>query len=102
MANRIWNDPYWIDLKYQAKRRAQRLSRSRCEFCWLRPISDLHHRTYERDGNELLDDVMAVCRRCHEAIHFGADMRCHEQYLAARGDSGLGITEQWKAYIANP
>lgn len=30
---------------------------------------DLHHRTYERLGRELLTDLVAVCRECHEAIH---------------------------------
>jgi len=30
---------------------------------------DLHHRTYQRIGRELLHDVIPVCRKCHDAIH---------------------------------
>lgn len=29
----------------------------------------LHHKTYERVGNELLDDLVLLCRGCHEAVH---------------------------------
>lgn len=31
--------------------------------------TDLHHRTYERLGRELLTDMVAVCRDCHFSIH---------------------------------
>lgn len=30
---------------------------------------ELHHRTYERLGRELLTDLVAICRECHEAVH---------------------------------
>lgn len=29
----------------------------------------VHHRTYERIGNEGLDDLIVVCPRCHMKIH---------------------------------
>ena len=29
----------------------------------------IHHHTYDRLGNEHLDDLIAVCRRHHSAIH---------------------------------
>lgn len=92
-------DVYWWSLKDDAKRRA----RNRCEFCRLRPIYDLHHRTYERQFNERIEDVMAVCRRCHQAIHgllgWGVPIRAAEDSLAARGDCGIGITELWLEYL---
>lgn len=30
---------------------------------------DLHHLTYERLGHELPEDIVAVCRPCHDLIH---------------------------------
>jgi len=30
---------------------------------------DVHHKTYERWGEESLDDLIAVCRKCHDWIH---------------------------------
>jgi len=31
---------------------------------------DLHHATYERLGAEAHDDLVPMCRACHEALHF--------------------------------
>lgn len=30
---------------------------------------DVHHRTYRRLGKERPDDLVPVCRRCHQLIH---------------------------------
>jgi hypothetical protein len=30
---------------------------------------DVHHLTYERLGSELADDLLVLCRNCHELIH---------------------------------
>ena len=30
---------------------------------------DLHHKTYERIGSELLTDLEPLCRPCHNALH---------------------------------
>lgn len=30
---------------------------------------NVHHRTYERVGNESQDDLVALCRDCHELVH---------------------------------
>lgn len=37
-----------------------------CENCHQRPYEETHHTTYERMGHELPEDLMAVCRLCHE------------------------------------
>ena len=43
----------------------------------------LHHKTYERFGNEDLDDLVMLCERCHSDVH-----KFHESnvdlYRAAR------------------
>jgi hypothetical protein len=40
-----------------------------CEGCRRRRPVEVHHLTYERLGREMLFDLVAVCRPCHEAIH---------------------------------
>jgi 5-methylcytosine-specific restriction endonuclease McrA len=40
-----------------------------CEGCGQRPAVQVHHLTYERLGDELLFDLVAVCMTCHEKCH---------------------------------
>jgi len=44
---------------------------------------------------------MAVCRQCHEAIHFGGKINATRHSLAAAGDTGKGMTRQWRQYLEN-
>lgn len=44
-----------------------------CERCGVRPYESTHHLTYERIGNELLEDLLAVCNWCHEFISAKSD-----------------------------
>lgn len=55
----------WKKLRTRVRRRA----RGWCERCKVGPRADVHHLTYERLGNERLDDLVAVCRECHEHLH---------------------------------
>lgn len=41
----------------------------RCECCQMRNGSSVHHRTYERLGEELPEDLIHVCDCCHKMIH---------------------------------
>lgn len=41
----------------------------RCAICGSRQSIDVHHRTYERLGHELLTDCIALCRECHALFH---------------------------------
>lgn len=48
---------------------ARSIASNRCEMCEsTRPPLDVHHLTYERRGQELADDLIALCRRCHYAF----------------------------------
>jgi hypothetical protein len=42
---------------------------SRCEICRECHASEVHHKTYQRVGRENLDDLLAVCERCHKIQH---------------------------------
>lgn len=46
------------------------LAGGRCRTCNATgPILQAHHRTYERLGNEDLDDLTCLCQRCHLLFH---------------------------------
>ncbi len=48
---------------------AQKLARNRCQVCNAKgQILDTHHRTYERIGNELPEDLIVLCRPCHDTF----------------------------------
>ena len=82
--NKAWWDHYkeYLDTpKWDAKRN-QRLAfdNYKCVKCKREGreslADDVHHRTYRRLGNELLEDLISVCRKCHEIVHgkkFGPD-----------------------------
>jgi hypothetical protein len=38
----------------------------RCALCYSRENVEVHHRTYERLGNERLTDCIVLCARCHK------------------------------------
>lgn len=41
----------------------------RCRVCNSTEQLNVHHRTYERRGNEDLDDLTTLCQPCHEYFH---------------------------------
>ncbi len=58
---------YWKTVSAAVKRRAGH----RCQVCNSPHDLAAHHRTYEHRGSELayLDDLIALCRRCHSIFH---------------------------------
>lgn len=42
-----------------------------CAYCKTNHDIDLHHKTYERVGNENIGDLVYLCRLCHKAVHDG-------------------------------
>lgn len=48
------------------KEAVRKRSGDSCELCFYGPHNDTHHLTYERIYAEELDDLLAVCRACHE------------------------------------
>lgn len=55
----------WADRREQVLIRANYM----CECCEHFVATQVHHMTYERIGNELDTDLMAVCPFCHSLIH---------------------------------
>jgi len=58
---------YWSQVTKAVKERAG----WKCQVCNSPHDLQAHHRTYEHRGNELrfLDDLIAMCRRCHGVFH---------------------------------
>lgn len=42
---------------------------NRCQLCNRRGNLNTHHRTYERVGEERMEDLTVLCRDCHERFH---------------------------------
>lgn len=59
---RYLNSEKWEEKRNQVLLRAK----YRCERCGIEGDLDVHHKTYERLGDEDLGDLKAVCRNCHE------------------------------------
>lgn len=57
---------HWRNLKekmYKSKYKYE------CYSCKCKTKLELHHKTYKRIGNERLNDMIWLCRDCHEATH---------------------------------
>jgi hypothetical protein len=61
--------PEWRQKRLEIIRRARGI----CEQCGLWPVVNVHHLTYERLGNEPLEDLLGLCSGCHERAHGGRD-----------------------------
>lgn len=45
------------------------LSGHKCQLCASRHRLEVHHNTYERVGRESLNDLVVLCRQCHQKYH---------------------------------
>lgn len=57
--------PEWADLRRRVLDRCAGV----CEGCRRRRAAHVHHLTYKRLGNEMLFDLVGVCKPCHDSIH---------------------------------
>jgi len=60
----------WQTIAAQAKQR----SNYRCQICNSPRSLHTHHRTYERRGDELPEDLIVLCAECHELFHTNAKL----------------------------
>lgn len=57
--------PEWA----QKRQRALRFAGFRCQLCNSPERLNVHHRTYERLGQELMGDLITLCNDCHSIFH---------------------------------
>jgi len=62
---RYLQSPEWKAKRTKVLRRAEGV----CEGCLSRPAVEVHHTTYANCGNELLFELVAVCKSCREQAH---------------------------------
>lgn len=59
----------WQKLRFEVLKR----SGGKCERCGYQPWKpnglQIHHLSYDRVGHESLEDLIAICPRCHMEIH---------------------------------
>jgi hypothetical protein len=79
-----WQEFRTLALEDQLKRKGrnycQRCERDRSSIVQLH----VHHVTYERLGEELLDDVEIVCRECHDKEHGRDEVSRHRHFAPGR------------------
>jgi hypothetical protein len=63
--NYIKNDPGWLQKRSLVIHRED----DRCQGCGLRPIHHIHHLTYANLFNELLYQLVGLCKSCHTKAH---------------------------------
>lgn len=65
-----WYEQYLQTPEWKTKR-ALVMARDKmlCQGCREVPATEVHHLTYVRLGQEMLFDLVAMCRGCHEKIH---------------------------------
>ena len=69
MAKQIDRGKYMASRAWRLKRREViKRAGNLCERCHLAKIANVHHLTYERLGAELLEDLLGLCRECHEFV----------------------------------
>jgi hypothetical protein len=62
----------WLEKRRAAHERAGH----RCQVCNSDSGDfDVHHRTYERVGKELPEDLLVLCRECHKLFHESGQLR---------------------------
>jgi hypothetical protein len=65
--------PYqrYLQTEHWRRTRMEVLSRARyrCELCGVNDRLEVHHKHYESLWNEALDDLIALCRACHDKVH---------------------------------
>lgn len=51
------------------REQALRDAGNKCQLCYSPKYLDVHHKTYERRGHELPQDLTVLCRDCHAKFH---------------------------------
>src|SRR5262249_61805844 len=63
---------WYLGSAFWRERREHILKRANytCEKCGKRPAAEVHHLTYIRIYQELPSDLVALCKPCHNEIHW--------------------------------
>lgn len=62
----------------ETRRQALKSARYRCQLCNSNGELHVHHRTYERRGEEYMKDLIVLCANCHAKFHDKLPEQSHE------------------------
>jgi hypothetical protein len=79
--------PHWKRVRNAALERAHH----RCQVCNAAGRLEVHHRTYDRRGQEQLEDVTVLCRNCHETFHRNGRLTKGDVSALGVGAGGHGL-----------
>lgn len=65
---------HWQKTRLEALERASH----RCQVCNSPTALNTHHRTYERRGHELPEDLIVLCQSCHQLFHDNGKLQVEE------------------------
>lgn len=87
---------YWRDKREAVRRRAN----GKCESC-KKPVEndsqlDVHHLTYDRIGNENLEDLLALCYECHRNADMERGDRTQERREISRFEARVNAYAEKK------
>lgn len=63
--NKYLESEYWQGIRKSIYKR----DNYKCRLCNSDKDICVHHRTYEHIGNEILEELITMCRRCHHRFH---------------------------------
>lgn len=87
--HRYLNSQEWDDIRKKVIIRAN----GHCEGCGIAAPLDVHHLTYDRVGMELMTDLVALCRDCHDKAHNKNDATIWHQYIAGNANYYPGVLD---------
>lgn len=86
----------------------------KCQLCSRTDGLQVHHNSYENLGNELDEDLIVLCRRCHEAFHAKVDNRTRKKMSKRARRAPMPrmpappvivnpprVLKGWKSYVRN-
>jgi 5-methylcytosine-specific restriction endonuclease McrA len=69
MGSQTWRDRRERWLEAFCARQGSDPTCAACSGAWTLRRGDLHHRSYDRVGRERVDDLVPLCRACHDHVH---------------------------------
>ncbi len=74
MSQKIPYDPNrYYTPEWRALRRMKLAAVNECEKCGFKHELNVHHKHYKTYGNEKMEDLKVLCKRCHNDFHHFGD-----------------------------
>lgn len=94
--NQVDYESYLLSAEWR-ERRAERIrfANGKCEMCYSTERIEVHHRTYEHLGAELMTDLLVLCADCHG--RFSDKLPRFDDAARSRLTDLIAVLEEWEA-----